>query len=127
PTLSGTSESSGFALAEETRNDGMIGALLASSGALWVVASFLAFGLLLAFTPCVLPMYPILSATLAREGERLTARRGFVLSSAYVLAMAAAFGVLGIVAAWSGQNLQMVLQSPYAIGAVSILFVMLAS
>lgn len=79
------------------------------------------------FTPCVLPMYPILSATLAREGEALTARRGFVLSSAYVLAMAAAFGLLGIFAAWSGQNLQMVLQSPYAIGAVGVLFVVLAA
>ena len=118
---------SGFTLADETQNGGMVGSLLASGGAVWVIASFLAFGLLLAFTPCVLPMYPILSATLAREGEALTARRGFVLSSAYVLAMAAAFGLLGIFAAWSGQNLQMVLQSPYAIGAISILFVVLAA
>jgi thiol:disulfide interchange protein DsbD len=121
------SASSGFTLADEARNGGMIGSLLASGGALWVVASFLVFGLLLAFTPCVLPMYPILSATLAREGEALTARRGFVLSSAYVLAMAAAFGLLGMVAAWSGQNLQMVLQSPAAIGAVAVLFVVLAA
>jgi len=119
-------EIGGFTLADETQNGGMIGSLLASGGALWVIASFLIFGLLLAFTPCVLPMYPILSATLAREGEALTARRGFVLSSAYVLAMAAACGLLGIVAAWSGQNLQMVLQSPYAISAVAVLFVVLA-
>ena len=117
----------GFTLDDKTLNGGMVGSLLASGGALWVIASFLVFGLLLAFTPCVLPMYPILSATLAREGESLTARRGFVLSSAYVLAMAAAFGLLGIVAAWSGQNLQMVLQSPYAVGAVAVLFVVLAT
>ncbi|MGI6855897.1 protein-disulfide reductase DsbD [Mesorhizobium sp. 1B3] len=116
-----------FTLAEETLGGGMVGSLLENGGALWVVVSFLAFGLLLAFTPCVLPMYPILSATLARQGEALTARRGFVLSSAYVLAMAAAFGLLGVVAAWSGQNLQIVLQSPYAIGAVSVLFVVLAT
>ncbi len=57
----------------------------------------------------------------------MTARRGFILSLAYVLAMAAAFGLLGVVAAWSGQNLQMVLQSPYAIGAVAALFVVLAT
>ncbi|HRP77486.1 MAG TPA: protein-disulfide reductase DsbD [Aquamicrobium sp.] len=119
--------SGGFQLAQDATGGGMVGSLLASGGALWVVASFLAFGLLLAFTPCVLPMYPILSATLAREGEALTARRGFALSSAYVLAMATAFGLLGIVAAWSGQNLQMVLQSPYAVGAVAVLFVVLAS
>ncbi|MFC0220497.1 protein-disulfide reductase DsbD [Pseudochelatococcus lubricantis] len=124
---SDTSGTGSFALAEDTLGGGMIGSLLASGGALWVIASFLAFGLLLAFTPCVLPMYPILSATLAREGEALTARRSFVLSSTYVLAMAAAFGMLGVVAAWSGQNLQMVLQSPYAIGAVALLFVVLAT
>lgn len=117
----------GFSLAEDTQDGGMVGSLLASGGAIWVIVSFLAFGLLLAFTPCVLPMYPILSATLAREGEALTARRGFILSLAYVLAMAAAFGLLGVVAAWSGQNLQMVLQSPYAIGAVAALFVVLAT
>lgn len=117
----------GFNLAADTLGGGMVGSLLASGGAIWVIASFLAFGLLLAFTPCVLPMYPILSATLAREGEALTARRGFVLSLAYVLAMAAALGMLGIVAAWSGQNLQMVLQSPWAIGTVALIFVVLAT
>lgn len=122
----GDAGSAAFSLAEDALDGGMLGSLLTSGGAAWMLASFLAFGLLLAFTPCVLPMYPILSATLAREGEALTARRGFVLSSTYVLAMAAAFGLLGIVAAWSGQNLQMVLQSPYAIGAVAVLFVVLA-
>lgn len=127
PTPAPSGTGSGFSLAEESLGGGMIGALLESGGALWVIASFLVFGLLLAFTPCVLPMYPILSATLVREGEALTARRGFVLSSSYVLAMAAAFGLLGVVAAWSGQNLQMVLQSPYAVGAVALLFVVLAT
>ena len=127
PISSADTETSGFTLADETQNGGMIGSLLASGGAVWVIASFLAFGLMLAFTPCVLPMYPILSATLAREGEALTARRSFVLSSAYVLAMAGAFGLLGIFAAWSGQDLQMVLQSPYAISAVGVLFVVLAA
>lgn len=130
PAAGGTTQTAApasFQLAEDATGGGMVGSLLASGGALWVVASFLVFGLLLAFTPCVLPMYPILSATLAREGEALTARRGFVLSGAYVLAMAAAFGLLGIVAAWSGQNLQMVLQSPYAVGAVAGLFVVLAT
>jgi len=119
--------SRGFQPAEGAAAGGVVGSLLASGGASWVVASFLVFGLLLAFTPCVLPMYPILSATLARAGEALTTRRGFVLSSAYVLAMAAAFGLLGIVAAWSGRNLQMALQSPYAVGGVAVLFVVLAT
>ncbi len=118
------SASGGIALAAD--NGGMVGALLKDGGAPMVLASFLIFGILLAFTPCVLPMYPILAGAIARQGEKVTLFRGFTLSLAYVLAMATAFGLLGIVAAWSGQNLQMALQSPLAIGAVSLLFLLLA-
>ncbi|MBB4020132.1 MULTISPECIES: protein-disulfide reductase DsbD [Alphaproteobacteria] len=107
-------------------NGGLIGSLLKDGGVAMVLASFLMFGVLLAFTPCVFPMYPILAGAIARQGDSVTAVRGFNLSLAYVLAMATAFGLLGVVAAWSGQNLQMALQSPLAIGAVSILFVILA-
>lgn len=91
-----------------------------------VLVTFLGFGLLLTFTPCVLPMIPILSGILARSGGQLSVGRGFALSSIYVLAMAAAYGLLGIVAAWSGQNLQAALQTPWALGAMSLLFVVLA-
>jgi thiol:disulfide interchange protein DsbD len=91
-----------------------------------ILATFLGFGLLLTFTPCVLPMIPILSGMLARSGGQLSAGRGFALSTTYVLAMAAAYGLLGIVAAWSGQNLQAALQTPWALGAMSLLFVVLA-
>ncbi|NBJ10707.1 protein-disulfide reductase DsbD [Microvirga arsenatis] len=91
-----------------------------------VLATFLGFGLLLTFTPCVLPMIPILSGMLARSGGRLSAGRGFALSVTYVLAMAAAYGLLGVAAAWSGQNLQAALQTPWALGAMSVLFVVLA-
>jgi thiol:disulfide interchange protein DsbD len=118
--------STGFNLASDT-STGVIPSLLASGGPLWVVGSFLVFGLLLAFTPCVLPMYPILAATLARSGEHLTAGRGFALSTIYVIAMAAAYGLLGIAVAWSGQNLQIALQSTYAAGAMALVFVALAA
>ncbi|WP_414470936.1 protein-disulfide reductase DsbD [Microvirga sp. M2] len=91
-----------------------------------VLATFLGFGLLLTFTPCVLPMIPILSGMLARSGGQLSAGRGFALSTTYVLAMAAAYGLLGVAAAWSGQNLQAALQTPWALGAMSALFVVLA-
>ena len=113
-----------IAIAED--DGGMVGSLLARGGVLMVLASFMLFGVLLAFTPCVFPMYPILAGTIARQGETLTPSRGFTLSLAYVLAMATAFGLLGVAAAWSGQNLQMALQSPLAIGAVSALFVVFA-
>jgi thiol:disulfide interchange protein DsbD len=63
---------------------------------------------------------------LARAGDRLSMGRGFVLSGTYVLAMAAAYGLLGVAAAWSGQNLQAALQTPWALGAMSVIFVVLA-
>ncbi|MFU0503896.1 protein-disulfide reductase DsbD [Pseudaminobacter sp. NGMCC 1.201702] len=112
-----------FALAEDK---GLIPSLLERGGVLLVIASFPLFGLLLAFTPCVFPMYPILAGTLAREGDRLTPRRGFILSTIYVLSLASAFGLLGAVAGWSGQNLQMVLQSPITTGVLALAFALLA-
>ncbi len=100
--------------------------LLTGGGPFLLLAGFLGFGLLLAFTPCVFPMYPIVAAMLSREREELTAGRGFVLASSYVLALATAFGLVGVAAAWSGRNLQMVLQSPAAVGTVAALFILLA-
>ena len=90
------------------------------------VISFLGFGLLLAFTPCMFPMIPILSGILAQSSGRLTARRGAALSGAYVLAMATAYATLGVAVAWSGQNLQAALQTPLVIGAMSAAFVALS-
>ncbi|WP_077966193.1 protein-disulfide reductase DsbD [Ensifer adhaerens] len=115
----------GFSIAADN-GETAVDRLMSGGGHALLFAGFLGFGLLLAFTPCVFPMYPIVAAMLTREGEALTAGRGFVLASAYVLALASAFGLLGIAAAWSGQNLQIVLQSPVAIGAVAALFVLLA-
>jgi len=117
---------SGGVIAVDDNGGDMVGGLLKRGGALVVLGSFMLFGVLLAFTPCVFPMYPILAGAIARQGEAVTAWRGFSLSLAYVVAMAAAFGLLGVAAAWSGQNLQMALQSPLAILAVSALFVALA-
>lgn len=91
-----------------------------------VLLAFTGFGLLLAFTPCVFPMIPILSGMLARSGDRLTTRRGFVLSATYVLAMAFAYALLGVVVAWSGQNLQAALQTPAVLVSMSTVFLALA-
>lgn len=102
-----------------------VNAWLASSFVL-MLAGFFGFGLLLSLTPCVFPMIPILSGMLARSGEKLSAGRGFVLSFAYVLAMAAAYAVLGLAASWSGYNLQAALQTPYALGFMALIFVLLA-
>ncbi|MDO8874765.1 MAG: protein-disulfide reductase DsbD [Pseudolabrys sp.] len=126
PAEAAPASASGTGIAIAADNGGMIGSLLKDGGVSMVLASFILFGVLLAFTPCVFPMYPILAGAIAREGESVTALKGFALSLAYVLAMASAFGLLGVAAAWSGQNLQMALQSSLAVGAVSALFVVLA-
>jgi len=91
-----------------------------------MLLAFFGLGLLLAFTPCVFPMIPILSGILVRSGGA-SVKRGFAVSATYVLAMAVAYASLGLAAAWSGQNLQMTLQTPAAILAISAAFVVLAS
>lgn len=109
-----------------SRDKGLVQSMLDDGNAIFVLVSFLIFGILLALTPCVFPMYPIMAATLAREGEHLTPRRGFVLSSIYVVSLASAFAVVGAIAGLSGHNLQMVLQSPYTTGLVASIFGFLA-
>jgi len=100
---------------------GMLGGSVVST-----TLAFLGLGLLLSLTPCVFPMIPILSGMLARAGGRLSVARSFVLSASYVLAMAAAYGTLGIFVAWSGENLQASLQTPLAVLAMSAVFIALA-
>jgi thiol:disulfide interchange protein DsbD len=88
--------------------------------------AFFGFGLLLSLTPCVFPMIPILSGMLASSGGQLSVGRSFVLSGSYVVAMAVAYGFLGVFAGWSGENLQALLQTPAALGFISVVFVALA-
>jgi thiol:disulfide interchange protein DsbD len=87
---------------------------------------FLLAGVLLAFTPCVFPMVPILSGLIAGEGERMTTGRAFRLSLVYVLAMALVYTLFGIVAGVFGQNLQAVFQHPAVLISFAALFVLLS-
>jgi thiol:disulfide interchange protein DsbD len=91
-----------------------------------VLASFLVFGVLLAFTPCVLPMIPILSGIIAGEGRNLNRPRAFALSLSYVLGMAVAYAAAGIGAAYSGTVLAAALQNAWVLGAFALIFVILA-
>ena len=99
--------------------------LLTSSPPAAVVAFFLA-GLLLAFTPCVFPMVPILSGIIIGQGERLTTLRAFWLSVVYVLAMSLTYTVAGVLAGLFGQNLQAVFQNPWIISGFVLVFIALA-
>jgi len=91
-----------------------------------VLAGFLVFGLLLAFTPCVLPMIPILSGIIAGEGSSLSKARALSLSLSYVIGMAIAYAVAGVAAAYSGSLLAAALQNAWVLGAFALVFVLLA-
>ena len=92
-----------------------------------VMAQFALFGLLLAFTPCVLPMVPILSAiVLGQRRENVGASRAFSLSLVYVLAMALTYSGAGVLAGLSGAGLQAFFQHPAVIVSFAALFVLLA-
>ena len=91
-----------------------------------VLGTFFVAGLLLAFTPCVLPTIPILSAIIAGQKGEPSARRGFALSLVYVLAMSVTYTLAGVAAGLFGQNLQVLFQHPVVLIGFSALFVALA-
>ncbi len=100
--------------------------LLASGNLLWLMLSFIGVGILLAFTPCMLPMIPILSGIIVGQGKKLTPRHAFALSLTYVLAMAAVYAIVGVVVGLAGSNIQLALQNPWVLSVFSLIFVALA-
>ncbi|MCW2267340.1 Thiol:disulfide interchange protein DsbD precursor [compost metagenome] len=109
--------------AGQASDQALAGGLQQSSLA-WSLLAFLGLGLLLAFTPCSLPMLPILAGLVLGNG--VSARRGWALASVYVLSMALVYAALGVVAALLGASLQAWLQQPWLLGTLAALFVLLA-
>jgi thiol:disulfide interchange protein DsbD len=101
-------------------------AQLFQGNAALVLASFFGFGLLLSFTPCVLPMIPILGGIIAGEGARLDKSRALMLSGTYVLSMALTYALAGVAAAYVGSLLAAYLQNVWVLGAFAAVFVVLA-
>jgi thiol:disulfide interchange protein DsbD len=98
-----------------------------AGGNLWLILpAFFGFGLLLAFTPCVFPMVPILSGIIAGQGANITTRKAFVLSLVYVLAMALTYTIAGVLAGVFGANLQAAFQDPWILSLFALVFVALA-
>jgi thiol:disulfide interchange protein DsbD len=96
-------------------------------GGFWLlVISFFGFGLLLSFTPCMLPMVPILSGIIAGRGQSMTKMHGFMLSVAFVIGMAITYALAGVAAGLSGAMLSAALQSPWVLGGFAAVFVVLA-
>ena len=97
------------------------------TGNYWLILTgFFGIGLLLAFTPCVFPMFPILSGIIARRSQHLTKKRGFILALAYVLGMAITYAIAGVVAGLSGSMLSAALQNAWLLGTFAFIFVLLS-
>jgi thiol:disulfide interchange protein DsbD len=88
--------------------------------------AFFIAGVLLAFTPCVFPMVPILSGIIAGQGENMSTLRAFWLSLVYVLAMAVTYTFAGVMAGMFGQNLQALFQNPWILSFFIAIFIALA-
>ncbi|TDI78702.1 MAG: protein-disulfide reductase DsbD [Betaproteobacteria bacterium] len=96
-------------------------------GDFWLIlTSFFGIGLLLSFTPCVFPMFPILSGIIANRGQHLTKTHGFILALAYVLGMSLTYSAAGVAAGLSGAMLSAVLQNAWVLGGFALVFVTLA-
>lgn len=100
--------------------------LLRSGNLLQVLLEFFVGGLLLAFTPCVLPMVPILSGLIVGHGHRVTTARAFLLSLTYVLGMAVTYTATGVACAAAGKQVQAIFQQPWIIVLFAALFVAMA-
>jgi thiol:disulfide interchange protein DsbD len=96
-------------------------------GDTWVtLLVFYGAGLLLALTPCVFPMIPILMGIIVGQGENQTVRSSFILSLVYVLAMALTYTVVGVLVGLSGENIQAWFQNPWIISAFVAIFIALS-
>jgi thiol:disulfide interchange protein DsbD len=91
-----------------------------------ILTGFFGIGLLLSFTPCVFPMFPILSGIIARGGTNITKTRGFFLSLAYVMGMAITYAIAGVAAGLSGAMLSAALQNAWVLGTFALVFITLA-
>lgn len=104
--------------------------MLKQESLLLTLVAFFVGGLLLSFTPCVFPMYPILTGIIVGAGKQqdkpLTTKKAFTLSFFYVQGMAITYTALGIVVALAGAQFQAMFQHPYVLIAMSALFIFLA-
>ncbi|MES2041047.1 MAG: protein-disulfide reductase DsbD, partial [Pseudomonadota bacterium] len=112
--------------AVHTEDDSSLAQRTLQSGSLWRIGlAFLVFGLLLSFTPCVLPMVPILSSIIVGEGN-VSRGRGFMLALSYCLGMATVYTLLGVAAGLAGEGLAGALQKPWVLLTFGALLVGLA-
>ncbi len=108
-------------------SDGKVLASILGDGKLLVIVpAFMLLGLGLAFTPCVLPMVPILSSIIVGEGAGVKRSRGLILSLTYSLGMAIVYTALGVAAGLAGEGLAAALQNPWVLGTFGVLIVLMS-
>lgn len=107
-------------------DSGRIESSLKGGKLLVIIPLFLVLGLGLAFTPCVLPMVPILSSIIVGEGTKVSRRRGFLVSATYALGMALVYTALGVAAGLAGVGLAAALQNPWVLSAFALLLVLMS-
>lgn len=117
--------SSLFASNLSSTNPADLMAFIESHSPLLYLSAFFCLGVLLAFTPCVLPMVPILSSIITGQGAS-SSKQAFKLSLSYVLGMAVTYAVAGMLAAKLGSTIQTMMQMPLIIGSFSFLCVLMA-
>ncbi|MGA2564118.1 MAG: protein-disulfide reductase DsbD [Steroidobacteraceae bacterium] len=120
---SGAASPSGPSAAAYVSEQDRLAALIRSGNMLGVLGTFFGLGLLLAFTPCVLPMVPILSGLIAGAGANVSTARAFALSLTYVLGMALTYTATGAAFAAAGQQVQAAFQQPWIIVCFAALIV----
>lgn len=128
-TLPPADSSSKVALAAEpyVSEQDWLASLVRSGSLFTLLGMFFLSGLGLAFTPCVLPMVPIISGIIAGHGANMTRLKGFSLSLTYVLGMAATYTAAGMAFAAAGQQAQSLFQQPWIISLFAVLFVTMAA
>ncbi|KQQ47647.1 protein-disulfide reductase [Duganella sp. Leaf126] len=107
-------------------DSGRLEAALKTGSLLAILPLFALLGLGLSFTPCVLPMVPILSSIIVGEGDRSNRKRGLLLSVTYALGMAIVYTALGVAAGLAGEGLSAALQNPWVLGSFGVLMVLLS-
>lgn len=100
--------------------------MLSGDSLFWTLLIFFGLGIGLALTPCVFPMYPILSGIIVGQGQKLSTAKAFGLSMAYVQGMAITYSLLGLVVASAGMKFQAALQHPAILIGIAVLFVLLS-
>lgn len=100
--------------------------MLSNDSLIWTLVIFFGLGIGLALTPCVFPMYPILSGIIVGQGQKLSTAKAFTLSMAYVQGMAITYSILGLIVASAGMKYQAALQHPAVLIVLAILFFVLS-